>query len=221
MKTLKKIFSFAIISFLIIGNSYSKPVELGSFTASVNNNNVTLNWQTNTEANDSGFLVQRKRVEVTDWSDLGFVAGNGTTTIPHDYSYNDLNLQLGSYNYRLKQLDFNGNFQYHVLGSEVVITTIGIGNNNEILVDNFRLEQNYPNPFNPVTIINYQLPMFNFVSLKVYDVLGNEVAILVNQKQSAGSYSVEFDGANFSSGKYFYKITVGEFSDVKRMILVK
>ncbi|MBK9332098.1 MAG: T9SS type A sorting domain-containing protein [Ignavibacteria bacterium] len=88
--------------------------------------------------------------------------------------------------------------------------------------DKFSLSQNYPNPFNPNTIINYQLSMFNFVSLKVYDVLGNEVAVLVNEKQNAGAYSVEFDGSGFSSGVYLYRLEVnGNHIDTKRMILLK
>jgi len=85
----------------------------------------------------------------------------------------------------------------------------------------FSLSQNYPNPFNPKTIINYQLSMFNFVSIKVYDVLGNEVASLVNGKQNAGYYSVEFDGSGFASGVYFYKLEAGEFSETKRMVILK
>ncbi|MCY7360481.1 MAG: SBBP repeat-containing protein [Ignavibacteria bacterium] len=86
----------------------------------------------------------------------------------------------------------------------------------------FKLEQNYPNPFNPNTIINYQLSMFNYVSLKVYDVLGNEVATLINERKNAGSYEVEFDGSNFSSGIYFYSLTVdGNLIDTKKMILLK
>ena len=94
-----------------------------------------------------------------------------------------------------------------------------IGNSNS--PEGFSLSQNYPNPFNPNTIINYQLSMFNFISLKVFDVLGNEVAILVNENKSPGSYEVEFDGSNFSSGIYFYTLKVGEFTETKRMLLIK
>ncbi|MFZ1321562.1 MAG: T9SS type A sorting domain-containing protein [Ignavibacteria bacterium] len=87
--------------------------------------------------------------------------------------------------------------------------------------DHYSLSQNYPNPFNPMTIINYQCSMYNDVSLKVFDVLGNEVSTLVNEKQTAGSYSVTFDGSNFPSGVYFYKLEAGQFVETKRMVLIK
>ncbi|MFZ1323189.1 MAG: T9SS type A sorting domain-containing protein [Ignavibacteria bacterium] len=100
-------------------------------------------------------------------------------------------------------------------------STIGIQSISESNPNSFNLSQNYPNPFNPITIINYKCSMFNDVVLKVFDVLGNEVAVLVNEKQNPGSYNVEFDGSNFSSGVYFYKLTAGEFSETKRMVLIK
>ena len=106
-----------------------------------------------------------------------------------------------------------------------VSQVIGVKNISSEIPSEFKLMQNYPNPFNPKTIINYQLSMFNFVSLKVFDVAGKEVAVLVNEKQSAtggpGTYQVEFDGSNLTSGVYFYKLTAGEFTVTKRMVLVK
>jgi len=98
--------------------------------------------------------------------------------------------------------------------------TVGI-NNNVTELNEFRLEQNYPNPFNPKTIINYELGNKNFVSVKVYDVLGNEVRTLVNENKPAGSYSIEFDGSDLSSGMYFYKLTTDSFNEVRKMILLK
>jgi len=85
----------------------------------------------------------------------------------------------------------------------------------------FNLFQNFPNPFNPNTVISYDLQSTGFAKLRVFDVLGNEVATLVNEKQNAGSYNVNFDGSNFSSGVYFYRLDTGDFSDTKRMILIK
>jgi len=85
----------------------------------------------------------------------------------------------------------------------------------------FSLQQNYPNPFNPETVISYQLPANSSVSLKVHDVLGREVSTLVNEIQSAGSYKVNFNASNLSSGIYFYKFQAGEFTQTKKMILVK
>ncbi|MEO8209248.1 MAG: choice-of-anchor B family protein, partial [bacterium] len=99
-------------------------------------------------------------------------------------------------------------------------SSVGINENNN-LVEDFRLDQNYPNPFNPVTTISYQLAVSDFVAVKVFDVLGNEVATLVNEKQSAGTHSINWDAANFSSGIYYYKISTENFSDTKKMILLK
>jgi len=98
---------------------------------------------------------------------------------------------------------------------------ISVGSINSGIPDDYLLAQNYPNPFNPVTKINYQLPVANFVSLKVYDVLGNEVATLVNQKQNAGYYTTEFDGKVFASGIYFYELNTGNFVQSRKMLLIK
>ncbi|MFZ1852518.1 MAG: fibronectin type III domain-containing protein, partial [Nitrosomonas sp.] len=165
------------------------PVELSSLTSSVNNSNVSLNWTTSSETNNSGFDIERRdeRSETQDvWKKITFINGHGSTTTPNNYSFTDRNLSSGKYKYRLKQIDFNGNFEYHNLLNEVLIG----------VPDKFSLSQNYPNPFNPTTRISYELPITNFVSLKVYDVLGNEVGSLVNQKQNAGSFEISFDGSN-------------------------
>jgi len=98
---------------------------------------------------------------------------------------------------------------------------IGINQISSNIPNNFSLKQNYPNPFNPNTIINYQLQKFSNVSLKVYDVLGNEVSTLVNQKQNAGSYEVGFNATALSSGIYFYTLKTEGYSETKRMLLVK
>lgn len=98
---------------------------------------------------------------------------------------------------------------------------IGINNNGNTLPKTYSLEQNYPNPFNPRTIINYQLPIDNYVKLKIFDALGRVVSVLVNEKQSAGSYSVEWDGTNYASGLYFYKLECEGFADVKKLVLIK
>jgi len=97
----------------------------------------------------------------------------------------------------------------------------GVSNNTSITPSSYSLSQNYPNPFNPVTKINFSLPKSGFVSLKVYDILGKEIASLVSSNMSAGSYSVDFDASRLSSGAYFYKIESNGFSDVKRMLLIK
>jgi Secretion system C-terminal sorting domain len=190
------------------------PVELMSFTASVmqlnNENTVELSWMTATELNNSGFNVERKTQD-TEWENIGFVEGNGTTTEAQSYSFIDKDLSSGSYSYRLKQVDFDGTFMYHELAEAIEIGSI----------KTFALEQNYPNPFNPSTTISYQLPSEGQVSLKVYDMLGNEVTTLVNEMKTAGEYQVDFNAAVLSSGIYFYRLQAGNFVETKRMMLMK
>jgi photosystem II stability/assembly factor-like uncharacterized protein len=99
------------------------------------------------------------------------------------------------------------------------ITSVSPDNSN--LIGPFLLSQNYPNPFNPVTTISYTLPKASHVRLKIYNVLGEEVASLVDEFKQPGTFSADFDGANFSSGMYFYRLTAGEFTEVKKMMLVK
>jgi hypothetical protein len=186
------------------------PIELASFTSSVIENDVTLNWTTNFEQNNSGFDIERKSTAL-NWVKIGNIAGHGTINTPSDYTFDDRNLSAGKFDYRLKQIDFNGNTKYYVSTNQVVIGTPG----------NYVLSQNFPNPFNPSTTISYELPKSNFVSLKVYDMMGKEVANLVNQTQDAGFYSVLFNASDFASGIYFYKIQAADFSATKKLMLVK
>ncbi len=189
------------------------PVELVSFTASVNDNDVTLSWETATEINNSGFQVERK--SNGEYEAIGFVPGFGTTTEPRSYSFTDAGVQSGYYAYRLKQIDLDGTFEYSD-EFQVEIT----------IPDVFALEQNYPNPFNPSTKINFSLAVDSKVNLKVFDVLGQEVATLINSDLVAGSHNVEFSAANINSGVYFYRIDAAgidgtNFTNVKKMILTK
>jgi Secretion system C-terminal sorting domain len=141
---------------------------------------------------------------------IGFVKGNGNSNSPKNYSYTDEGVTSGKYNYRLKQIDNDGQFEY----SKVVEVSIKVP-------EKFALEQNYPNPFNPGTKINFVIPKSSFVNLKVYDVLGNEVATLVEEEKQAGSYEVNFDASQLSSGVYFCKLTAGDFIETKKMLLMK
>ncbi|MBS1492022.1 MAG: T9SS type A sorting domain-containing protein [Bacteroidetes bacterium] len=186
------------------------PVELSSFTSSVNGNNVSLSWSTVYEQNNSGFDVERKSTSSL-WTKIANISGNGTSNRPQSYSFQDNNLSSGKYSYRLKQIDYNGNFKYYDLSNEV---SLGVPSK-------FELSQNFPNPFNPATTINYQLANADFVSLKVYDIMGREIANLVNQSQPAGFYSVKFDASSLTSGIYFYEIRTSNFSEVKKMMLNK
>jgi len=146
---------------------------------------------------------------------MGFVAGAGTTTEPMSYSYSEINLNPGTYYYRLKQIDFDGTFEY----SEVVEVDV-------IAPDVYSLNQNYPNPFNPSTKITFSLASDALVSLKVFDVLGQEIVTLINQDLTAGVHTHNFDAAGLNSGIYFYKLEVisntgSNFTDVKKMTLLK
>jgi len=184
-------------------------VELISFIAEVSNKNVILSWITATEINNYGFEIERKQSGV-DWAKIGFIQGNGTTIKENIYNYADENIETGEYYYRLKQIDYDGSFEYST-ELEVVI---------EIFYD-FNLEQNYPNPFNPGTSINYSIREKGLVNLKVFDILGKEVAVLINENQGAGNYSVQFNASNLPSGIYFYKITLGNYTATKKLILLK
>lgn len=187
------------------------PVDLNSFTSAVSNNDVTLYWTTSNEINNSRFDIERKLSQTNQWSQIGFVNGTGSSSEPVDYSFTDQGLNTGKYNYRLKQIDLNGSYEYHYLSGEV---SIGVP-------DKFSLSQNYPNPFNPATTIQYSIAESRFVTLKIYDILGNEVASLVNETIEPGNYKIKFDGSNLSSGIYLYKIIAGKFSETKRMTLIK
>lgn len=189
------------------------PVELSSFNSTVTGSDVTLNWTTSTETNNSGFDLERSSSN-SSWNKVGFVEGSGNSSTPKSYSFTERALNSGSYSYRLKQIDFNGNFEYFNLSNEVNIGT----------PVEFSLNQNYPNPFNPSTKIEFALPKDGFVSLAIFDNSGREVSRLVNENRSSGYYSVSFDGSGLSSGIYFYRLEVKgseNFVQVKKMILVK
>lgn len=188
------------------------PVELTSFTSTFQNNSVNLNWQTATETNNSGFQIEKRKTideRSEEWNTIGFVSGNGTTTEPKSYSFVDENLSTGIYKYRLKQIDYDGTVNY---SNEIEF---------EITPVEFGLEQNYPNPFNPSTSIQYSIGSKQFVQLKIYDVLGNEIASIVNEEKPSGTYNVQFTMDNFSSGIYFYKLQAGGLVQTKRMLLLK
>ncbi len=189
------------------------PVELSSFTSTVSGRDVSLNWSTSAEENNARFEIERSSTE-NNWTKVGSVNGNGTSTNPHSYSFTDRGLASGNYSYRLRQVDFNGNFEYFNLSNEVIIGT----------PDNFSLTQNYPNPFNPSTKISYSIPSEGKVSLSIFDMTGKEVKSLVNSLQSAGYYSVSFDGSSLASGVYYYRVTVtgqNNFVATRKMLLVK
>ncbi len=226
------------ISYGIIGNGYDTnnnnndffqnatpsplPVELSSFSAKAFSSSVQLNWQTATEVNNYGFEIERSPSQPSrrggdfrptlwgGWGAIGFVNGSGSSNSVKEYSFVDKNISSGKYCYRLKQIDNDGRFKYSKEIEAEVNTPL-----------RFALNQNYPNPFNPVTVIEYQLPVDNYVTLKVYDIIGDEIITLVNGNLKAGIHTVSFDANNLSNGVYFYKLTCGTNTQMKKMILLK
>ena len=187
------------------------PVELSAFSANVlSDKDVMLNWRTETEVDNYGFEIQRQTFGNTEWTKIGFVDGNGNSNSPKNYSFIDHNPMNGSkFNYRLKQIDTDGEYEF----SNVIEA--------EIFPGKFILSQNYPNPFNPNTKIIYQIPEASKVTIKVYNMLGAEVASLVNETKEPGIYEVEFNGKNLPSGTYIYRLIAGDFIQVNKMVLMK
>ncbi len=185
------------------------PVELISFTASQSGNSVELNWSTATEINNLGFVVERKTSNSV-WSDIGFVSGRGTITEKSFYSFIDNSITGNKYSYRLKQMDFDGRFEYSNI---VEVEVIG--------VSEFSLNQNYPNPFNPLTTIEFNIAKQGLVNLSVYSLLGEKVATIVNELMESGNHKIEFNGSNLASGIYLVKMSSGNFSYVIKINLLK
>ena len=190
------------------------PVELTSFTAASVGSAVRLVWSTASEINNQGFEIER-RSEDTEWQNVGFVDGNGTTIDQKQYAYTDAGLSNGQYSYRLKQVDFNGTFEY----SSVVEVEVNVPLQ-------YALEQNYPNPFNPSTKIIFGLAVESSVKLIVFNILGQEVITLLNQNLAAGSHEFNFNASDLNSGVYFYKLEANgidgqNFSSTRKMLLTK
>lgn len=190
------------------------PVELSAFSASTTHNSVTLNWETKTEINNYGFEIERT-TESGTWAKIAFVAGNGNSNSPKRYSYTDKSVTAGKYQYRLKQIDSDGQFEY----SKAIEADLG-------KVTSYALEQNYPNPFNPTTVIRFSLVENSSVRLDVYSSIGELVHTLANQTYEAGNHAINFDASQLSAGIYLYRITAIDatgktFSAVKKMQLIK
>ncbi|HJY63929.1 MAG TPA: T9SS type A sorting domain-containing protein [Ignavibacteria bacterium] len=194
-----------------VGNEGSLPVEISYFYSNTNGRNVTLFWETVSEINNSGFAVLRKNSNGNEWKEIGFVNGYGTTNEPKKYSFKDDRLNSGSYFYRLKQIDFNGNFEFFTLSNEVFIKEPG----------EFSLSQNYPNPSNPLSKIEFSIPIDSKVKLVIYDITGKETASLADGYFEKGYYTIDFDGTNLASGIYFYVFEAGGFKLTKRIVLIK
>lgn len=198
------------------------PVELVAFTATVEHNDVHLRWITATETNNFGFDIESRDEGAEGWQKIAFVKGKGTTTQPAHYEFLHHNQQPGAYEYRLKQIDANGSFEY----SESIVAVVGVP-------ETFALLQNFPNPFNPTTSIQYQIPgssrgenKDNRTVLTIYNLLGQEIRVLVDKAEPPGFYSVTWNGRDgfgqvVPAGVYIYRLQSGQFVDTKKMVLVK
>ncbi|MGA2625151.1 MAG: T9SS type A sorting domain-containing protein [Bacteroidota bacterium] len=194
-------------------------VQLASMTATTLTTGVQLEWTTVSETNNLGFYVERRPQNTGAYATVSdLIPGAGTTLQQHHYEWTDTKVTDGNYNYRLRLVDLSGTNTY---SGAIAVTVSGVTGVNGSLPTEFALQQNYPNPFNPTTVISYQLPVASYVTLKVYDMLGREVATLTNGSQDAGYKSVEFSAANLPSGIYTYKLTAGTFVEVKKSLLLK
>ena len=198
----------------IVIENEALPVLLVEYNSVIKSDNVTLKWATTFEQNNNGFKIERKQIN-SNWSEIGFVKGKGNSNTLSQYSFEDKKLSAGKYNYRIKQIDNNGNFKYFNLKS-----TVDIG-----VPTKFNLSQNYPNPFNPTTKINYELPQDSKVNITVFDILGREISKLVNQEQKAGYYTITTDSKNLASGTYFYRLLAkangNDYVITKKMNVIK
>ncbi|NUN10293.1 MAG: T9SS type A sorting domain-containing protein [Ignavibacteriaceae bacterium] len=185
------------------------PVELASFTARNDNKTVLLQWSTTNELNNKGFVIERS-INNSEWQYVDFLPGAGTTDRRITYYFTDYADVNGTYSYRLKQIDFDGSFEYSAVVSVDVFTT-----------PEYSLSQNYPNPFNPSTSISYSLPVKSAVSVKVYNIMGSEVVTLFEGTSDAGTHKLMFDASGMPSGIYFYTIRTEDFTATKKMTLIK
>ncbi|HRI45593.1 MAG TPA: T9SS type A sorting domain-containing protein, partial [Ignavibacteriaceae bacterium] len=193
-------------------NAVPIPVEFISFGAKQIGKDINIAWTTATETNNKEFEVERRLNGSSTWMKIGEVEGGGTTTSIREYSFIDKAIkESGLFNYRLKQIDFDGSYEY---SNEIEISV-------DLVPTEFSLSQNYPNPFNPSTKISYAIPTSANVTLKVFDVVGNEVATLVNGNKEPGNYEVTFEATNLSNGVYFYELKANEFRVVKKLVLMK
>lgn len=189
------------------------PVELTSFTATTIGNKVSLNWSTATEINNWGFEIERRTNDSPEWIRVGYKEGIGTTSQPQSYSFVDdiTGINSNTIYYRLKQIDFDGRFTYY---GEIEVE-------NTFAPENFVLLQNYPNPFNPSTKISFGIPEKSNVMLKVFNLLGEEVAVLASGVYEAGTYSFDFDASNLPSGVYVYALQTENNIISRKMTLLK
>lgn len=186
------------------------PVELSLFTAALNKSEIKLFWKTETEVDNFGFDVERK-INDGEWKKIKFIEGHGNSNSPKEYNYIDKDLFAGGsrFQYRLKQIDTDGNFEY----SDLVEV--------EVVPNKYELSQNYPNPFNPSTTIRFSLPKQTHLKLNLYNMLGELVEKIAEGIYETGYHKVTFNASNLSSGTYVYRLESSEYVQVKKLILLK
>ena len=199
----------------------SLPVELTSFTAIQKNNTVILEWQTGSETDNLGFIIERKNndnefIEIASYANNEELKGAGNTSVRSDYTFTDNNVVSGvTYEYRISDVDYSGKVKI------LKTITINITENSTDIPKTYALNSAYPNPFNPTTTISYDLPKSSFVTISVYDITGNLVENIVNENKEAGSYSIKWNASNISSGIYLYRLVTNDFVSTKKLVLLK
>ncbi len=193
-----------------IGQNNATPVEATNFYSCVNGNTVILNWETATELNSYSFLIERKSYVDNTWKTMDTILTKGNSNTTNYYGYKEYNVFSGSYSYRIKHINTNGSYEY----IKTFNITVGAPNN-------FILHQNYPNPFNPSTTINFDLPITTNTKISIYNITGEKLFTLIDEKLEAGNYSYAFNFSSLASGVYFYRLETTEFVSVKKMILLR
>ncbi|MFC2136204.1 DUF2341 domain-containing protein [Bacteroidota bacterium] len=197
-----------------IGSSTPMPVELSSFTGAFEEDGVTLRWRTETEVNNYGFEIEKNTSDDPsngDWETIDFITGYGNSNSPKEYSYTDNQISSsGTYHYRLRQIDFDGTFEY----SPQIDVEVEVSHK-------FVLHQNYPNPFNPTTRISFELPSETKVKVTIYNILGEVVEVLTNDVYPQGSHELIFNGGRLAAGIYCYSLQAGNNRLMGKMLLLK
>ncbi len=199
---------WGIIDLLAAVQLTTTPVEFTTLSVSVSGNLVNLIWQTATETNNQGFFIERK--DFGSWETRGYVSGRGTSTEYHSYNFKDEVDEQGSFQYRLKQVDLNGTYNY----SETVQVVVGSP-------QDFYLSQNYPNPFNPSTKIEFQIPVQSNVIITLHNILGEEIAVLYSGETSPGKHVINLDGSDLSSGIYLVRMKAENVVKLVKITLLK
>ncbi|MFN0158087.1 MAG: T9SS type A sorting domain-containing protein [Bacteroidota bacterium] len=196
------------------------PIQLSSFTGVVvSDSEVRLDWTTASETNNYGFHVQKSFSQPDNFQTIAnsFVPGHGTTNVPQQYTFTDNGAGTGGWYYRLEQIDLDGTTHY----TDAILVDVLSSVDNPQAPLAFSLGQNYPNPFNPSTTISFSLAQGAMASLRVYNVIGQEVATLLNETMPAGRHEVAFDASALPSGLYVYRLQAGEHSETRKLMLMK